>query len=140
MRYSVILRTTGHVLLPLLMLFSVFLLLRGHNAPGGGFIGGLVAAAAVTLYVFSMDVAAARRVLGTLPQKVLAVGLAIATLSAVPSAFLGEAFFTGLWASLEIPGFGMLKLGTPLLFDLGVYLAVVGFTLTIVLSLAEAED
>jgi multicomponent Na+:H+ antiporter subunit B len=49
MRYSVILRTTGHVLLPLLMLFSVFLLLRGHNAPGGGFIGGLVAAAAVTL-------------------------------------------------------------------------------------------
>jgi multicomponent Na+:H+ antiporter subunit B len=79
-------------------------------------------------------------VLGTLPQKVLAVGLAIATLSAVPSAFLGKAFFTGLWASLELPGFGTLKLGTPLLFDLGVYLAVVGFTLTIVLSLAEAED
>ena len=103
---SVLLRISTRYLVPVVLVVSVIMLLRGHNAPGGGFIGGLVAAAAVTLYVFSMDVAAARRVLGTLPQKVLAVGLAIATLSAVPSAFLGEAFFTGLWASLELPGYG----------------------------------
>lgn len=140
MRYSIILRATGHVLLPLLLLFSVFLLLRGHNAPGGGFIGGLVAAAAIALYVFSLGVAAARRLLGASPQVVFGVGLLIAVLSAVPSALLGKAFFTGLWASIEVPGFGLLKLGTPLLFDVGVYLTVIGFALTIVLTLAEAED
>jgi multicomponent Na+:H+ antiporter subunit B len=140
MRYSVIVRTTGYVLLPLLALFSLYLLLRGHNAPGGGFIGGLVAAAAVTLYVFSVDVAAARRVLGATPQTVFAIGLIIATLSAFPGAFLDEPFFKGVWTSLDVPGFGELKLGTPLLFDVGVYLTVIGFALTIVLTLAEAEE
>lgn len=61
--HSLILRTAGHFLLPLLLLFSVFLLLRGHDEPGGGFIGGLVAAAAILLYLFSMDTESARKVL-----------------------------------------------------------------------------
>jgi multicomponent Na+:H+ antiporter subunit B len=140
MRYSLIVRAAGHLLLPLLILFSLFLLLRGHNAPGGGFIGGLVAAAAVTLYVFSIDVAAARRVLGVTPQWVFGLGLTIGTLSAFPAVFFGDPFFTGQWLTLDVPGFGALKLGTPLLFDVGVYLTVVGFALTIVLTLAEAEE
>lgn len=60
---SLILRTTGFFLLPLLLLFALFLLLRGHNAPGGGFIAGLVASAAIAVHLFAMSEAGARRVL-----------------------------------------------------------------------------
>jgi multicomponent Na+:H+ antiporter subunit B len=137
---SLILRTAAHFLLPLLMLFSVFLLLRGHNEPGGGFIGGLVAAAAILLHLLAMDIKSARDVLHVDPRTLMGVGLALATLSAVPAAFLGQAFFTAQWLTLNVPALGELKVGTVLLFDIGVYLVVIGAVLTIMLSLAEAED
>lgn len=91
--HSLILRTTGHLLLPLLLVFSIFLLLRGHNEPGGGFIGGLVAAAAIILYLFSMDISAARRVLRVDPRDLIGAGMIAAVLSAVPGALLGDPFF-----------------------------------------------
>lgn len=134
---SLILRTTGRFLLPLLLLFSLFLLLRGHNEPGGGFIGGLVAAAAVSLHLFAMGTNAARRVLRLTPRDLIGWGLTTGVLSAVPSTLLGEAFFTALWFEITLPLLGELKLGTPLFFDLGVYMVVVGSVLTIVLNLAE---
>jgi multicomponent Na+:H+ antiporter subunit B len=137
---SLILRTASHFLLPLLLIFSVFLLLRGHDEPGGGFIAGLVAAAAISLYLFSMGIKAARQVLWVDPRNLLGVGLTLAVLSGVPAIFHGQAFFTAQWWPVTLPLFGTLKLSTPLLFDIGVYLVVVGSVLTIVLNLAEAED
>ncbi len=138
--HSLILRTAGHFLLPLLLIFSVFLLLRGHDEPGGGFIAGLVASAAIALYLFSMDIRAARKVLWVDPRNLLGIGLTLAVLSGVPAIFRGQAFFTAQWWPLDLPLFGTLKLSTPLFFDIGVYLVVVGSVLTIVLTLAEAED
>lgn len=138
--HSLILRTTGHLLLPLLLVFSIFLLLRGHNEPGGGFIGGLVAAAAIILYLFSMDISAARRVLRVDPRDLIGAGMIAAVLSAVPGALLGDPFFTAQWWELYVPGFGAIKLSTVLVFDIGVYLVVIGSVLMIVLALAEAED
>lgn len=137
---SLILRTAGHFLLPLLLVFSIFLLLRGHNEPGGGFIGGLVAASAIVLHLFAMEIKSARAVLHVDPRTVMGVGLALAALSAVPAAFMGQAFFTAQWFTLDTPVLGELKVGTVLLFDIGVYLVVIGAVLTIMLSLAEAED
>jgi multicomponent Na+:H+ antiporter subunit B len=137
---SLILRTAGHFLLPLLLLFSLFLLFRGHNEPGGGFIAGLVAAAAVVLYLFSMDIASARRVLRVDPRSLLGGGMSLAVLSGVPGVFRGQPFFTAQWWELALPGAGKVKLSTVLLFDIGVYLVVVGAVLTIMLTLAEAED
>lgn len=139
-KQSVILRTAAHVLLPLLLLFSAFLLLRGHNAPGGGFIAGLVASAALALYLFSLGIASARRALGVDPRRLIGAGLVIAIASALPAAFFGEAFFSAQWLTLDWFPSGPLKLGTPLLFDLGVYLVVIGSVMTIVLTLAEAEE
>jgi multicomponent Na+:H+ antiporter subunit B len=137
---SLILRTTGHFLLPLLLLFSVFLLLRGHNEPGGGFIGGLVAASGIVLNLFAMEIKSAKSVLRVDPRHVLGFGMTLAVLSAVPAAFLGQAFFTAQWFTFDVPPMGEIKVGTVLLFDIGVYLVVVGAVLTIMLSLAEAED
>jgi multicomponent Na+:H+ antiporter subunit B len=137
---SLILRTAGHFLLPLLLLFSLFLLFRGHNEPGGGFIAGLVAAAAVVLYLFSMDIASARRVLRVDPRSLLGGGMALAVLSGVPGIFRGQPFFTAQWWELAVPGGAKIKLSSVLLFDIGVYLVVIGAVLTIMLTLAEAED
>lgn len=136
---SLILRTTGHFLLPLLLIFSIFLLLRGHDEPGGGFIAGLVAAAAIALYLFSMGIKSARQVLWVDPRNLFGIGLTLAVLSGVPAIFYGQAFFTSQWWPIYLPPFGTLKLSTPLFFDIGVYLVVVGSVLTIVLTLAEAE-
>lgn len=137
---SLILRTAGHFLLPLLLLFSLFMLFRGHNEPGGGFIAGLIAASALVLYLFSMDIAAARRVLRVDPRSLLGSGMTLAVLSGVPGVFRGQAFFTAQWWELSIIGIGKLKLSTVLFFDIGVYLVVIGAVLTIMFALAEAED
>jgi multicomponent Na+:H+ antiporter subunit B len=134
---SIILRTATKFLITLLLLFSVFLLLRGHNEPGGGFVGGLVAASAYTLHALAYDVASTRSALRFEPRMFIGIGLVTAALSGLLPLLFGRPFLTGLWADIELPGGGVLDLGTPLLFDVGVYLGVVGVVLTIILSLAE---
>ena len=134
---SIILSAMTRLLLPLMVMFSVFLLLRGHNSPGGGFAGGLVAAAAVVQYAIAYDAAAARRLLRLDPRTVAGAGLLLAAASAICSLLVGEPLMTSHWVTVHAGAFGELHLGTPLLFDAGVYLVVVGVTLTIVLSLAE---
>ena len=132
---SLILSTATRYLMPLLLLFSVFLLLRGHNEPGGGFVGGLVAAAAFALFAIAEGVAPARRMLFVHPRTLLGTGLLIAAGAGLLSVGLGLPYMTGLWSSFELPVVG--KLGTPLLFDVGVYLVVIGMVLMIVFELAE---
>ncbi len=132
---SVILSTATRYLLPLLLLFSIFALLRGHNEPGGGFVGGLVASAAFTLFALAHDVERARAILPLNPRLLIAAGLLIAVTSGLIGMLFGEPFMTTAWDSREIPVVG--KMGTPLLFDVGVYLAVMGVALTIIFSLAE---
>lgn len=132
---SLILATATRFLLPLLLLFSVHLLLRGHNEPGGGFVGGLVAAAAFCLYTIAFGVGEARKLLRVQPESLMAVGLGVACLSGAVSTLRGLPFMTGLWLEAKVAVVG--KVGTPFLFDLGVYLVVIGITLTIIFSLAE---
>jgi multicomponent Na+:H+ antiporter subunit B len=135
MRRSLILETASRLLLPLLLLFSVFVLLRGHNEPGGGFIGGLLAAGALSLYLMAHGPAAARRVLRVDPRTVVGLGLIASAVSGCLALLAGRPFLTGLWLPRPVPGIG--KAGTVLLFDLGVYLVVAGTTFLIVLTLAR---
>jgi multicomponent Na+:H+ antiporter subunit B len=133
---SLILSTAARYLLPLLLLFSLFLFARGHNEPGGGFVGGLVAAAAVTLYAIAYTATKARQVLFSDPRELIGVGLLIAGGSGLVSMFRGKPYMTGTWNSdIYLPLMG--AVGTPVLFDLGVYLVVVGVVLTIVFALME---
>jgi len=134
---SLILRTATRFLLPLLLLFSLFLLVRGHHEPGGGFSGGLVAAAAFVLYRFAFGAEEAGRALPVGPQALIGAGLLVAVGSGSLPLLAGRPLMTGLWGQVFVLGFGDLDVGTPLLFDAGVYLAVVGVTLTIILPLAE---
>ncbi len=133
--HSLILSTATRYLVPLLLMFSIFLLLRGHNEPGGGFVGGLVAGAALTLYALALGLHPARQTLGLDPRMLIYVGLLLAAVSGLPALFVGLDFMTGLWAKQPLPVIG--KLGTPLLFDVGVYLVVIGITLTIIFALIE---
>ena len=132
---SIILRTPTRALAPLMLIFSVFLLVRGHNEPGGGFVGGLVAATAFALVLASDGLAKARSLLRLEPLSFVAVGLGVAVSSGVTPLFEDGAFLTGLWLKTRIPVIG--KLGTPFVFDVGVYLVVLGITLTIIFELAE---
>lgn len=134
---SLILRTAARYIFPLMLLFSIFLFLRGHNEPGGGFVGGLVAAAAYILYAVAEGVPAARRMLVLNPRTISGLGLLMPFSSGLLSLVRGEPFLSEQWLDLQLPLFGVVTLGTPLLFDLGVYLVVLGVTLTIILSLAE---
>ncbi|MCA1954217.1 MAG: Na+/H+ antiporter subunit B [Anaerolinea sp.] len=132
---SMMLPVATRYLMPLLLLFSVFLLLRGHNEVGGGFIGGLVAASALMLYAIAESPAALRALLPVAPRPLVGAGLLLALLSGLVAVASGKPFMTGLWIKTPLPVLG--KLGTPLLFDVGVYFLVIGIVLWILLTLAE---
>lgn len=132
---SIILYLAARYLMPLLMVFSVFLLIRGHNEIGGGFVGGLVAAAAFILFAIANNVQAARRILRVQSRTLVAAGLLVALLSGLIGWLSGKPFMTGLWLKDPLPVIG--KIGTPLMFDVGVYLVVIGVTLLIIFTLAE---
>jgi multisubunit Na+/H+ antiporter MnhB subunit len=127
---SLILHTAMRLLVSLMLLFSVFLLLRGHNEPGGGFIGGLIAATAFVLYSIADSPAAVRRTLRVDPRVIAAAGLGFGVLAGLLAAPAAAPFLTGLWTVIED-----FHVGTPLIFDVGVYLAVIGSVLTVVLAL-----
>jgi multicomponent Na+:H+ antiporter subunit B len=134
---SLILQTTSRLIQPLLLMFSVYLMLGGHNGPGGGFAGGLMAAASFALHMIAFDVRAARADLRMDPHWLISVGLALAVASGMMGLFLSRPLMTSLWWFVPLGEMGKLELGTPLLFDFGVYLVVCGVTLLIVFSLAE---
>ena len=132
---SLILQTASRYLMVLLVIFSVFILLRGHNEPGGGFVGGLLVAGAFALYGLAYAPKRARRLLRLDPRTIIGVGLVTAASSGLTAMWYGQPFLTGQWLPYRIPFLG--KLGTVLIFDLGVYLVVLGSTLLVLLTLEE---
>lgn len=134
---SIIIATATRYLFPLLLTFSLFVLLRGHNEPGGGFVGGLVAASAYALYFLAFGVESAKKTLKVHPVKLVAAGLSITLASAVLPLFFGKQFMTGIWCDYHLPIFG--KVGTPFMFDIGVYVLVIGIVLEIIFALAEED-
>jgi multicomponent Na+:H+ antiporter subunit B len=132
---SLILRTAARLLLVLLLVSSIFILIRGHNDPGGGFIGGLLAAGGVAIYQLACGVRRARRLLRVDPRMLAGIGLLVAIAGGAAALFDGQPLLTGLWLERVVPGVG--KLGTPLLFDIGVFLLVAGSALTILFTLDE---
>lgn len=134
---SVIVRTVTRLVVAPLLLYSFFLLTAGHNAPGGGFVGGLVAASAFALYSLAYGVETAREALRVDPRTLLGLGLTVSISSGIVPLVRGVPFMTGLWTELSLPVFGTLAIGTPVCFDIGVYILVLGVTLTILLPLRE---
>jgi multicomponent Na+:H+ antiporter subunit B len=133
---TIILRTASNYLLPLLLLFSVFILLRGHYLPGGGFVGGLVASIAFVLHAFANGLRATQKFLVYHPGILIPTGLAVSLLSGFIGLIKGGAYMKGAWLAKPVPVIG--NVGTPLFFDVGVYLVVIGVTLTILFTISEA--
>jgi multicomponent Na+:H+ antiporter subunit B len=131
---SLILRTLAPSITLLMIAFSVFVTLRGHNAPGGGFIGGLLAASGVALHAIAFGVEPTRRMLRVHPLTIAASGLVISALSGMVSALHGVPYMTGLWFNVGI------DVSTVMSFDIGVYLVVVGAFSSILLALEERDD
>ncbi|WP_304620228.1 MnhB domain-containing protein [Paracoccus sediminilitoris] len=133
---SLILTTTTRLLVALLLVFSVYALLRGHNLPGGGFIGGLIGATAFILYALAASVEDAARALKADPANIAMLGVGVAGLAGLSAGLAGQPFFTGQWFFLfaEDGGKGI-PLSSVLVFDIGVYMAVFGGILTLVFAL-----
>lgn len=134
---TLILRTIVPLLTGLMVIYSIVVLLAGHNDPGGGFIGGLIAASAFALYGIACGVAPVRRALYFHPVSIAAFGMLLSALSGVISLYKGVPFLTGLWWFPEIAKGVEVPLSTPLMFDIGVWLVVVGSLVTIALALEE---
>jgi multicomponent Na+:H+ antiporter subunit B len=131
---SVILRTLAPFITLLMVAFSVFVTLRGHNSPGGGFIGGLLAASGIALYAIAFGVEPTRRLLRIHPLSIAASGLILSAASGLVSAVYGVPYMTGLWFDIGI------DVSTVMSFDIGVYLVVTGAFSSILLALEERDD
>lgn len=122
---AVILDVFVRVLYPLMLVASVWILLRGHNLPGGGFIGGMVAVAATATLAVGSGAAQAQQRMPLGPLRLTAAGVLLSLVSGLPAWAVGSAYMTHLWASVPL-GFTDLKVSTVILFDVGVYAAVWG--------------
>lgn len=132
---SVILQIAAKYVRWLLVFFAIVALIRGHNHPGGGFIGGLLVALSIIFYSFAFDAKTANGKLKLQPEGYIAFGLLLILLSVLPGLIQKEFLMAGVWITIELPIFGALKLGTPFLFDIGIFLAVIGVTLMFFFSL-----
>jgi multicomponent Na+:H+ antiporter subunit B len=133
-----ILRATTSFLAVLLVFLSLFLLLRGHNEPGGGFVGGLVLAAGFALHLLTFGPSATRSLVPFRPEAMIAAGIVASLVAGLAGLALRGSFLASVWWPKPIPGLG--KVGTVLLFDSGIYLVVFGVAVTILLLLVEEES
>lgn len=138
---SYIFRAIGSLLFFLINVFSIYLLLRGHNLPGGGFIGGLGSALSLIMLSLAFGVQRTQQILRVDPVRLALTGLSVALATALLPLLFGEPFLRHFHLKLTaVPVFGTLELGTPLLFDVGVFLVVVGVAAKLIFVLARPNS
>jgi multicomponent Na+:H+ antiporter subunit B len=131
------LRVLDRLLTPVLLVLAIVLLLAGHNAPGGGFIGGLVVASAFLMQIIARGDDFVRNLIGRHLQLVMGIGLVLAVFSALLGLLEGT-FFKAIWWKAKIGALD-LELGTPMFFDIGVFLVVSAVVTSYLLELSRAE-
>jgi monovalent cation:proton antiporter len=134
---SLILTTVTRLVFFVVLLFSLYLLWRGHNSPGGGFIAGVMTALGILLQAIASDLRYLRRVLRVEPRVLASIGLLTSLTTGLVPMLLGYPFLTSTFGHLHVPWLGDVELASAFLFDLGVYFVVVGGTLLMILTLAE---
>jgi monovalent cation:proton antiporter len=136
---NLILQTVAQRVVYLVLIFSVFLFFAGHKMPGGGFIAGLLSAAAVALAYVAFGPKYISKHFNYDFKLMIGLGLFIATAGGIGSMFWGYPFLTQAFEYYTIPVFGEIELASALIFDLGVYLTVIGSTMTIIITLGESS-
>lgn len=137
MTHSVFFKFLARVMMPVLILFSIALLLRGHNHPGGGFVGGLVAASGIILLILADGPEVVRNRLRVDFLRGAFFGLFIAFSTGLIGLIFEENFLTSIYYEYVTPNLGVIQLSTTLLFDIGVYIVVFSITCVIVIGMAE---
>ena len=131
---TIIFRTIAPLIVGIMFVFSIYVCLRGHNEPGGGFICGLIAASSIAILGMATGADAARRALRIDPLAIAGFGVFIAGFSGLLSLFTGSPFMTSIWLYLEL-GQTVVPLSTPMVFDIGVYFVVFGTIAAVALTL-----
>ncbi len=136
---DIILKTTTTTIAFVILAFSFYLFLAGHNAPGGGFIGGLMTAGALVLMYISYGMDTMSRIIKVNFRTFVPAGMLTAGLTGMGSFLFDVPFLSHTFGHFKLPLLGDVELATAMLFDLGVYLTVVGITMTIILTIAEDQ-
>lgn len=136
---SVILQIASKYVRWMLIIFSVIMLVRGHNLPGGGFIGGLLAGLSLAYKGFAFSPSILEKEMKIRPEIFMALGLTLIFISLWPGAVLEGTLMQGIWFTIPIPFTEGYKFGTPFLFDIGVYFAVIGVTILFLFSLSDKK-
>lgn len=134
---NIILEHIVKLFLLLMLVLALLLLVRGHNYPGGGFIAGIIASTGFIFYAIVFGSEKVKKMLFVGPQRWMGIGLLLVLISAMLPALQGKEVLTGLWLPESFPVLGPMHIGTPLLFDTGVFFVVSGVILTIVISIME---
>lgn len=137
MRRSLIVDTTARVIFHSALMLSLFLLFAGHNQPGGGFVGGLVAGAAVAVYYVAGGIAEVRAVSRLAPWTILAIGLLLATGATLAPLVIGQSVLESGVVTVDAPLLGEIKASSTLVFDTGLYAIVVGLVFMVFEALGE---
>ena len=136
---NLILQFTSKIVFYMIFFFSVHIFFAGHYTPGGGFVGGLLTSSAIVLLILAYDLKTVQNVLPINYTYMTATGLILALGTAAFPMFLGDPFFTHYFDYFNLPLIGKTSLHTAALFDLGVFLVVVGVTMTIIQTIGEDE-
>ncbi|MFJ7185710.1 Na(+)/H(+) antiporter subunit B [Lysinibacillus xylanilyticus] len=136
---DVIIQFTTKIVFFIIFFFSIHIFLAGHYTPGGGFVGGLLTSSAIVLLILAFDLNTVRKVLPINYTYLTAIGLLLALATAAFPMFVGQPFFTHFFDYFDLPLLGKQSLHTAMLFDSGVYLVVVGVTMTIIQTIGEDE-
>ncbi len=136
---DVILHSVTKIAVVIILTFSIDLFLAGHHHPGGGFIGGLGVASALTLLFLAFDIESVRENMPIDFKVLAAVGVLIAILTGMGGVFFSQPFLSQTFGYFDLPIFGETELATAVLFDLGVAMAVIGTAVTIILSISEDQ-
>jgi len=135
-----ILRTVVTGAFLLVNVFALYLLLRGHQAPGGGFIAGLASCISLVLLLLAFGLERTHRALRVEPVNLAVAGLALAAVSAAAPMVAGRPFLEQLNIHVTLPLLGRIPLGTPMVFDAGVFLLVVGIGVKLIFTLAQSTQ
>lgn len=137
---TTILEKTARLFLWIVAVLSVILLLRGHNLPGGGFIAGIVLSVGFIFYGIVFGSHAIQKIIKYNSRTWMGIGLLLVLISAIIPVLAGSEVMTGTWFIISLPLMGEIHLGTPLLFDTGIFVTVAGLILSVIISIIEVLE
>lgn len=133
---NLILQKISKLYLIVMVVFSVFILIRGHNNPGGGFIGGIITSTGFIFYGIINGSDRVKRLLKITTIELMGAGLFMGLIALTIPLITGREPFTGVWMEFSLFS-SVIHIGTPLLFDTGIYFVVTGVFLSIIISIMD---